>query len=303
MPRIATQMASQGPGAAAHADDWLQIDWHRHQRWVQLPGGPVNVVDLGSGPAVLFVHGLGGRWTNWIEQLPTISAGWRTIAVDLPGFGASPMPAEPISIAGYARTLARLLDALRIDSATLVGNSMGGETAVELALRWPERVDRLALVSPAGISTALAQQQMRMLRRVHPAVQMVTRLVAADAQWLARRPRIRGAMLSVVAAHPRQLPPPLAFEQLKGVGKPGFLPALEAIASHSRTLRERLPAVAAPTLLLWGAQDPVIPVRDVDVFERKIPGAHKIVWQHTGHVAMFERPAEFNALLEGFLSG
>lgn len=290
-------------GAMASSDaPWLSVDWRRHQRWVHVDGRPVNVVEVGSGEPVVFVHGLGGNWTNWLEQLPVIGTGWRAIALDLPGFGHSPMPAAQISISGYAAAVTGAMDALGIPSATLVGNSMGGEISAELALASPERVSRMMLVSPAGVSTGSLQPRLPLIRRAHPTLQSVNGWICRNAEKLARRPRLRNAALSTVAAQPQRISATFTAEQLKGMGKPGFLPALEAVVSHSQTLSERLPQVGTPTLIVWGDKDPLIPVRDADVFARQIPGAHKIVWQDTGHVAMFERPAEFNALLEGFLS-
>lgn len=282
---------------------WLSVDWRRHQRWVQVAGVPINVVELGSGEPVLFVHGLGGSWVNWLEQLPVISRGWRAIALDLPGFGHSPMPGAPISIARYAEAVAGTMDALGVTEATLVGNSMGGEIAAEMAIAMPSRVRRMALVSPAGVSTGALQPRMPLIRRAQPTLQRVNSWVCENATWVARRPRLRAAALSTVAARPREITAEFAAEQLRGMGKPGFLPALEAIVSHSQTLSERLHEIDTPTLVLWGEKDPLIPVRDAEVFAGRIPGAHKVIWQDTGHVAMFERGDEFNALLEGFLSG
>ena len=120
-------------------------------------GQPVNVVELGSdrtqgGQPLVFVHGLSGSWPNWLEQLPVFAAERRVIAMDLPGFGHSPMPSEPISISAYARLLDGLLDALGVGAAALVGNSMGGFISAELAIAFPQRVERLVLVSAAGIS-------------------------------------------------------------------------------------------------------------------------------------------------------
>lgn len=282
---------------------WLSVDWREHQRWVQVNGRPVNVVELGSGEPVVFVHGLGGSWVNWLEQLPVISQGWRTIALDLPGFGHSPLPSAPISIARYAETVAATMDALGVTEATLVGNSMGGEISAELAISMPDRARRMALVSPAGVSTGAWQPRMPLIRRAHPVLQRATGWVQRNAEWIARRPRLRSAALSTVAAAPREIPAAFAAEQLRGMGKPGFLPALEAIVSHSQTLSDRLRQIATPTLVLWGERDPLITVRDAEVFASRIPGAHKVIWPDTGHVAMFERSEEFNALLEGFLSG
>ena len=73
---------------------WLDVDWRAHQRWVEVGGRAVNVIDLGSGPPVVFVHGLAGSWQNWLEQLPVLAEDHRVIALDLPGFGQSPMPSR-----------------------------------------------------------------------------------------------------------------------------------------------------------------------------------------------------------------
>ena len=89
---------------------WLDVDWRRHQRWIGLGGRPVNVIEMGEGPPLIFVHGLAGSWQNWLEQLPVFAADHRVIALDLPGFGYSPMPAEKISISGYARTIGELCE-------------------------------------------------------------------------------------------------------------------------------------------------------------------------------------------------
>lgn len=282
---------------------WLSIDWRNHQRWVEVEGAPINVIELGSGDPVLFIHGLGGSWPNWLEQLPVICAGWRAIAIDLPGFGESPMPKAPISIPNYARIVGGVMDALGIGSAAIVGNSMGGEISLELALSAPERVRRMLLVSPAGISTVAVEKRMPLIRGVYPLVNAASRWVGANADEIVRRPRLRAAALSVVAAQPRRIAPEFGAEQIRGTGKPGFLPALEAIVAHSGTLHGRLGEISCPTLILWGDKDPVVPVRDAEVFAKAINGARKVVWEHTGHVAMFERAAEFNALLEGFLTG
>src|SRR5438105_10998499 len=141
-----------GYGAQGH-EEWLDVDWHQHQRWVQLSGGPVNVIELGEGPPLVFVHGHSGRWANWLEQLPSFARTHRVVAMDLPGFGSSPMPREPISIENYGRFLDELMDRLDIAAAPVVGNSMGGFAAGELAIKFPPRVERLVLVSAAGLAT------------------------------------------------------------------------------------------------------------------------------------------------------
>lgn len=282
---------------------WLDIDWREHQRWVQVAGTPVNVIELGEGPPVVFVHGLSGSWPNWLEQLPVFARDHRVIAMDLPGFGHSPMPVEKITISAYARILDELLGTLGVDAAATVGNSMGGFISAELAIAFPQRVERLALVSAAGIST----NGRRDVQRAVPALRRMEKVIAAYTTWIAahsdavtRYPVLRNAALGLVTRHPSQLNSALAAEQLRGAGKPGFMQALQANLDYP--IRERLPEIVCPTLIVWGEEDKVIPVRDAGVFEELIAGSRKVLFKDTGHMAMLERPAAFNELLDEFLA-
>jgi len=284
---------------------WWSIDWRRHQRWAHVQGRWANVVELGppDGEPVLFLHGLGGSWRNWLENLPAVAdAGRRAIAVDLPGFGHSEMPAERISIPGYGRWVEGLCDELGISGAAVVGNSMGGFIGAELAIQSPPRVERLVLVSAAGISVAnqRVDSVLSLLYRAEAMGAYVTGLVLARAAALARRPRLRRAAMGLVVRHPERLSPPLAYEQITGMGTPGFISALDALSDYP--IRHRLPEIGCPTLIVWGRQDRIVPARDADVFEELIPDSRKVVWDDTGHVAMFERPERFNELLGDFLA-
>src|SRR3954453_14947270 len=143
-----------GPYGPVGRSAWMDVDWRAHRRFVELDGRAVNVVELGTGaPPIVFVHGLAGSWQNWLENLPHFAAaGHRVVAFDLPGFGASEMPGEKISIPGYGRFVDALLDRLGVGAAVVVGNSMGGFIGAELAIQYPARVERLALVSAAGLT-------------------------------------------------------------------------------------------------------------------------------------------------------
>ncbi|HEY3829243.1 MAG TPA: alpha/beta hydrolase [Solirubrobacteraceae bacterium] len=295
--------ASDFPYGPLGRSPWLDVDWHQHQHWTIINDSPVNVVELGQGPPLLLVHGLSGSWPNWLEQIPVFAQTHRVIAIDLPGFGHSPMPAETISISGYARTLDALLDSLGLDAAAVVGNSMGGFVAAELAINFPRRVERLILVSAAGLSTYNNRAGMRAL----PALRRAERIVAAYAGWtaahsdtVARRPGLRNATLGLVTSHPSRLPAALAAEQIRGAGKPGFIQALQANLDYD--FRDRLGEIACPTLIVWGSNDRVITARDANHFAELIPGSRKVVFEDTGHLPMLERPAAFNALLDEFLS-
>jgi pimeloyl-ACP methyl ester carboxylesterase len=281
---------------------WLDIDWRQHQHWTIINDSPVNVVEIGEGPPLLFVHGLSGSWPNWLEQLPVFAQTRRVVAVDLPGFGHSPMPDEPISISGYARTLDALLDTLDVDAAAIVGNSMGGFVAAELAINFPQRVERLVLVSAAGLSTyndPRATRALPGLRRAERVIAAYAGWIAAHSETVARRRGLRNATLGLVTSHPSRLPAALAAEQVRGAGKPGFMQALQASLDYD--FRHRLGEIACPTLIVWGDNDRVITARDADRFAELIPGSRKVVFEDTGHLAMLERPVEFNALLDEFL--
>ncbi len=333
--RIASHNAHHGAGlyGPSGRPPWLEVDWREHQRWVCVEGQPVNTIDMGEGPPIVFVHGLTGSWPNWLEQLPVFAArasargsnaqgseissalptfdrpagsaigGHRVVAMDLPGFGSSPMPREPITIPLYAHLLDGLLDELGIDAAAVVGHSMGGFVSTELAIAFPARVERLVLVSAAGLSTYMSPYTTRALsisRRFERILRTLTSWGALNADVLARRPRLREAIFGDLTRHPRRLKAPLAAELVRGGGgKPGFTEALEALSTYS--LRDRLPEIACPTLIVWGENDHLVPVRDADVYAELIPGSRKVVFPDTGHIPQVERPDAFNALLAEFL--
>jgi pimeloyl-ACP methyl ester carboxylesterase len=262
----------------------------------------MNVIELGQGPPLVFVHGLAGSWQNWLEQLPAFAESHRVIAMDLPGFGHSPMPAQRITIPGYGRTLDALCQAVAIEGATFVGNSMGGFISAELAISHPQRVERLVLVSAAGltIESQRSEPGLAALRRLENVLAFYTGWIATHSDAVTRRSRLRRAVLGMVARHPDQLPGPLAAEQIRGSGKPGFIDALDALTSYP--IRARLSEIRCPTLIVWGTDDRLVPVRDAHDFEALVPNARKVIFADTGHVPMLERPARFNAELERFLA-
>jgi pimeloyl-ACP methyl ester carboxylesterase len=294
--------AADDYGATA-SPDWRETDWSRELKSVEIDTIPVSYVDVGSGgdeePAVL-VHGLGGQWQNWLENIPRLALDRRVVAMDLPGFGLTPEPVtDKITIPGYARCVNALCEELGLDKVDLVGNSMGGYIAAEVAIQFPERVDRLVLVSAAGISSAeTLHAPILTAGRVATALATNT---AARFRRLAARPVTRHFSLALVARHPRLLKPDLAYEGFfKGAGKPGFDDALRASLDYD--FRDRLPEVKVPTLIVWGEKDSIIPVRDADEFERLIEDSRKVVMKDTGHIPMAERPQAFNDVLVEFLA-
>ena len=288
-------------GATA-TPDWRDTDWSRELKRVDVDGTPVNYVDVGSGDEepVVLVHGLGGQWQNWLENIPRLAQERRVLALDLPGFGLTPEPADgEISIPGYGRCVDSFCDKLGLGQVALVGNSMGGYVAAEVAIQFFQRVSRLTLVSAAGISSAdTLQAPILTFGRVATALAANT---MARHRQLAARPITRHMSLLLVARHPRLLKADLAYEGFfKGAGKDGFDDALRASLNYD--FRDRLPDVKVPTLIVWGEKDSIIPVRDADEFERLIDDSRKVVMRDTGHIPMAERPNTFNDLLLDFLA-
>ncbi len=281
--------------------EWMDVDWRVHQRWVRVDGRSINVIDIGSGPVVVFLHGLAGCWQNWLETIPEIARDHRVIALDLPGFGASPMPAQPISMPGYARMLDELFVTLGIDSATLVGSSMGGFVACEFAIRYGAQVQRMCLTSPAGLSMEhMRNERNQGLRaRIENVLFFGTGWLAARSARVVRSERLRRALLMLVAAYPERLPSRLVVEQARGAGKPGFNDALDAMTGYP--LRDRLGEIGCTVLIVWGELDRLVPLRDAGEFEWLIGQARKLIYPDTGHLVMLERPARFNADLREFL--
>jgi pimeloyl-ACP methyl ester carboxylesterase len=290
---------------AVGRSEWLDVDWQDHLRWVRVMGRWMNIVELGpqdaSRPPVIFIHGLSGCWQNWLEQLPLFARDQRVIAVDLPGFGQSEMPDEPISMSNYADAIDALMTELDIDTAQIVGNSMGGFIGAELAIQHPERVERLVLVAAAGLSieSIRTERTTGLRHRAENIVFFSLGHLASQSAQVALRRRLRHALLLLVAAHPAKLPGPLAAQQVLGSGKPGFSDALEAMCRYP--LRDRLEKIACPTFIVWGDKDLLVPVKDAAIFEELIPDSRKVIYKDTGHVSMMERPARFNRDVKAFL--
>ncbi|MEA2190977.1 MAG: hypothetical protein QOI73_1098 [Solirubrobacteraceae bacterium] len=282
--------------------EWMDVDWPRHMRWVEVEGRWMNLVDIGEGPVILMIHGLAGSWQNWLENIPFFARDHRVIAVDLPGFGESQMPAKDISISRYADTIDALLDVLEIEQPVrLVGNSMGGFIGAELAIRYPARIERLVLVAAAGLSVEniRTKREKGLRHRAENIAFFNIGWVAARSPTVVRRPRLRSAVMLLVVAHPDRLPPELTFEQVKGSGKDGFPGALEALCNYP--IRERLPEIECPTFIVWGDKDRLVPLKDASVFEELIDDSRKVVYEDTGHLTMLERPARFNRDVYEFL--
>jgi pimeloyl-ACP methyl ester carboxylesterase len=282
--------------------EWRRVDWRAHLKRVSLPGADVGYLEMGEGEPLLCVHGISGSWQNWLETLPHFARSHRVIAPDLPGFGSSPMPSWPIDMPAYGRLVHDLCEKLGLGpDTTIVGNSLGGFVAAEAITTAPDRFRRLVLVSAAGIINTWAPEQRAVVTAY--AWKTLSPVFARRSREIVARPGLRQAVFGRTMRYPNRLSAELLYEQISSglTHCPGFGEALHAAIGHD--LRDRLGSIEAPTMLVWGFDDRVIPVQAALSYRRRIPRARLEIFERTGHVPQLERPARFNALLEEFLDG
>jgi 3-oxoadipate enol-lactonase len=249
----------------------------------------LHYVERGSGRPLLLVPGIPAVASDWAPLAERLSDSRRVIAYDNRGSGASTTTPAPYTTAQLAADAVGLLDALEIDRADVFGMSLGGMIAQELAVRWPERVERLVLgCTHCGLAHAA-----RMDRDAGHAFAMETD------DWAARM-----SALAPFAFAPGVDPELLRrfIEKKSGdVQDPdGYRGQIAAVLAHDAY--ERLPRIEAPTLILTGDSDRVIPAASSDVLRERIPGSRLEVVADAGHLFFLERPDESVRLLADFLA-
>ena len=292
---------SDGPDPYGNPDpEWLRIDWHVYRHELEVVGAKVNYVEMGEGAPIVFVHGLSGAWQNWLENIPHFARTHRVVVVDLPGFGASPVPPWDITIPAYGRFLRDFCERLGIERCSLVGNSMGGFIATEVAITEPERVEDLVLVSAAGITWARARQEpARMVARVGRAAAPVLLKFQTSSM---RRARLRRAAFQGVFFDPLNLRREALWENfVPAMQSPGYYDAMSTLWGYD--IRHRLEEIGVPTLIVWGRNDRVVPVPAAFSYKKRIgDNAELMIFDHCGHVPQIERPVRFNRVVEDFLA-
>jgi 3-oxoadipate enol-lactonase len=254
------------------------------ERHHEVRGARVRLFTAGEGPALLLLHGFGGAAWNFDELAPLIE-GRRLLIPDLPGHGGSaPLPAP--SLAGFADLLAGILDAEGVPQADVLGHSLGGVVAVRLAVRHPDRVRRLILAAPAGISSATraAELTIRLVGLIQPG-----RIAGRRADRIARSPRLRRAVFGPFeVSNPDALSERAVHGFLRGPTM--HTDALGAgVALSADDPRADLGRVQAPALILWGARDRQVPVEDGHEYARRLGAPLRLI-ADCGHLLICERP-------------
>jgi 3-oxoadipate enol-lactonase len=250
---------------------------------------PVAWREAGSGPLVLFLGGLGTTRIGWDPQLAALGERYRCVAWDMPGYGASPLPAGGLSFALLADAAAGLIETLGEPAAHVAGLSMGGQIALHTALRHPGRVRSLALLdsSPAfGLDGTDPEAWKRL--RLDP-------LDAGETPASIAEPALRPIMApdaddAAVAA---------AVASMSRISPEGLRASVECLPSHD--VRGRLGEIAAPTLVLVGEHDEETPLSYAEALAAGIAGARLQIIAGAGHISNLEAPAAVNAALREHL--
>jgi pimeloyl-ACP methyl ester carboxylesterase len=274
---------------------------------IEIDGVPIHHVDAGprsdaeTAPAVLLLPGIVATHRYFSANVGALARHYRVLAPDLPGFGRSGKPDAPYSTAWFVDRVVRFLDAKQVARAHVAGNSLGGQVAMALARRHPERVERLVLVAPAGIST----ERLRFFRPLLRAAN------AASSRGLRLAPRVPRAAWSMLfrAVFPDR--PDLAERYVRGY--------VDAVASdeyplYLRACLRAMDGVLAspmmetarhiehPTLIVWGRRDALLPVAAARRLHRAMQRAELLVYERAGHCPMVDEPERWNRDVLRFLA-
>jgi pimeloyl-ACP methyl ester carboxylesterase len=261
-------------------------------------------IRVGSGPALLLIHGIGDNSSTWEHLLPFLARDHTVIAPDLLGHGASDKPRADYSVAAYANGMRDLLSVLGVDRATVVGHSLGGGVAMQFAYQYPERCERLVLISTGGVS-----------RDVHPILRLAALPDADLLLPLVGYDVTRMTVRAIFRAFQR-LGTDLGRDAADFLRVFDTLPDATARSAFVRTLRAAVDfrgqvitmldrcylARGMPTLLVWGAHDAIIPYQHALLAHAAMPGSRLETFENAGHFPHHSEPSRFLSVLSDFLA-
>lgn len=262
-------------------------------REVEVFGQKIHYIEAGSGPAVILLHGLGGDATNWAFTVPALASRFHVYVPDQIGFGKSDKPQINYRVATLVDFLDGFYKKLAIQKASIVGNSLGGWTAMAFALAHPEKVDRLVLVDSAGYSPA----------------RLGTPKLAREVMMGLNPSTLEGErqLLQLILYNKKMVTPAFAEQAFAAKMRKGdgytINQFIDSIIRDEDYLDGKLAAIKAPTLVLWGKQDMLTPVTGATALSQDIAGSELVILDHCGHVPQIECAEPTNAALLKFLSG
>jgi 4,5:9,10-diseco-3-hydroxy-5,9,17-trioxoandrosta-1(10),2-diene-4-oate hydrolase len=276
-----------------------------NERYIDVGGLPTRCLTAGTtGPPLVLLHGVGDNALNWSWVLPALASTHQVYAPDLPGSSGSSNPTPDYSPAFFTRFLVAFLNAVGINSAAVIGHSLGGLVSLRLALSEPERVTSLGLVASAGLGRGITYAlRLPTLPGCGEAAVAWgnTPLGAAQRAW-SRVPLLFG--------RPERVPAEWITEQTRIAQLPGFLQAQVAIlraqvgfGGQRQVLVDRLADLEMPTIIVWGTRDRVLPYSQAKEAVTRLQEGALELFPDCGHLPHVEQPDRFAAILSRFLNG
>lgn len=279
------------------------LEYEATRRIITVDGHELSYHEAGGGTPLLMLHGSGpgvSAWSNFQHNLPVLAEHFRVIMPDLPGFGRSDLPTiDAVYPVFAARWILRFMDAIGLESAHIVGNSMGGSVAGELAALAPERARRLALMGPGGLAVSVFHSDpSEGAKRLFEFLDDPTRerMVSWVECMVADPARITEELIDERMANATA---PGAVDRAKEIFASVFDPAFTA--AHT-PLWSRAARIATPTLIIWGREDRMLPYDQAHFAVRQMPDVELHTFARCGHWAQIERKTDFERLVIEFFT-
>ena len=284
----------------------ILLPYHFPTKYLQLKEGKIAYIKEGNGKKILiFLHGLSSNSDAWFRNIETLDKDFTCIAIDLPGFGKSYKDAEEFTATYFASIVKKFAEKMKIEKFTLVGHSMGGQTAIKFAAKYPEKLDKLILIAPAGIEKFSEFEGTAMKMVMNP-----TTIMASTEEQIDRNYQLNFYKMPEEAAQ--------MIQDRKNIVKSADFEA-HAIAIQKSvkgmlddTVTQDLEKISTPTLILFGKNDALIPNKylhptlTIDELSKtaqeSIKGSKLILINEAGHFLQFEKPIEVNKEIKEFLS-
>lgn len=259
---------------------------------------------LGEGPPLLLIHGIADSSETWLPVLDELAEHHTVIAPDLLGHGGSDKPRADYAVAAYACGMRDLLTVLGVDRVSVIGHSLGGGVAMQFAYQFPERCERITLVSSAGIGAEMhAVFRLATLPGAGPALSLLSAPPLRHAV-LATAPLLRllggaslGPDLDYALGRYAELADPTARKAFLRTVRAAADPWGQAITMLDRSYLAR----HLPTQIIWGGRDPIIPVAHARLAQQALPGSRLEIFEGAGHFPHHHDPARFAKAVTGFL--
>jgi pimeloyl-ACP methyl ester carboxylesterase len=251
---------------------------------IKVNGLDVHYYTAGQGEPLVVIHGGGGDARSWMSNIGELSEKYTVYAPDLPGYGGSQRLAGDYYIPELSDFIGSFASSLGLERFNLVGHSMGGGVALDYALKAPQKIKKLVLVSSLCLGREIAfWVRLLSIRAILRSLGALTISILKGVKWLAER------------LNPAEFIMPLSLGSMTVGGN------ISTFREQSLVLKDRLAEVAVPTLVVWGARDPIVPVKHAYQAAQSIPDCRVKVFEHRGHNVHRDALAEFSSTVRGFL--